>query len=67
MHRAYFGLGGCLITMIGAWLLADKTSRELILDWRGCRYGRENSFSALFDFPIFKHYNEVKENIKSVF
>ena len=67
MHRAYFGLGGCLITMLGAWLLADKTGRELVLDWRGCRYGKENSFNALFDFPVFKHYSQVKEDIKSVF
>ncbi|HEU4679840.1 MAG TPA: nodulation protein NodZ [Terrimicrobiaceae bacterium] len=52
--KSYYGLGGDLCTLLGAWRLARQLDRELVVDWSGGRYGSVedgNLFARFFSSP----------------
>ncbi|MGA0610312.1 nodulation protein NodZ [Caldimonas sp. KR1-144] len=54
--KSYYGLGGDICVMLGAWRLARQLGRELIVDWSGGRYGRVSDgklFARFFTAPHF--------------
>lgn len=54
--KSYYGLGGDLCVLLGAWQLARQLGRELIVDWSGGRYGTVddgNLFRQFFTEPDF--------------
>jgi hypothetical protein len=52
--KSYYGLGGDLCTLLGAWRLARHLDRHLVVDWSGGRYGSVddgNLFARFFSSP----------------
>jgi hypothetical protein len=52
--KSYYGLGGDLCTLLGAWRLARRLDRHLVVDWSGGRYGSVadgNLFARFFSSP----------------
>jgi Nodulation protein Z (NodZ) len=52
-RHAFGGIGDHLSCLIGAWWLAKRTGRTLVIDWRGSRFsgdpsGRHNCFADYF-------------------
>ncbi len=68
--KSYYGLGGDISVMLGAWKLSQELNRELIVHWDGGLYGEGSYvplFNELFDYPISKKITDINKDIKSVF
>jgi hypothetical protein len=51
-RHTHSGFGNHMSCLMGSWLYAKKTNRELYVDWRGSRYGDgiSNVFSECFEY-----------------
>jgi len=55
-RHAFGGIGDHISCLIGAWWLAKRTGRTLVIDWRGSRFnadssGKHNCFGDSFALP----------------
>jgi hypothetical protein len=53
------GIGDHLTCLIGAWWIAKKTNRTLVIDWRGSRFNTDKSMKRNCFFEYFQSRPEL--------
>ncbi len=62
--KSYYGLGGDICVLLGAWRLARQLGRDLVVDWSGGRYGsvpNGDLFHQFFSEPGFLAPSDVPD------
>ena len=53
-RNCYGGIGDHLSCLVGAWWLAKRTNRTLVVDWRGSRFNPDPSMESNCFFSYFR-------------
>jgi hypothetical protein len=61
-RHCYGGIGDHLSCLMGAWWLAQRTNRTLVVDWRGSRFNPDPSLES----NCFSSYFSTRHNIGGV-
>jgi Nodulation protein Z (NodZ) len=58
-RHCYGGIGDHLSCLVGAWWLAKRTNRTLVVDWRGSRFNPDPSMESNCFFSYFSRRDEI--------
>src|SRR3954470_12348615 len=61
-RHCFGGIGDHLSCLVGAWWLARRTGRTLVVDWRGSRFNPDRSMQR----NCFEQYFESREMLAGV-
>ena len=61
-RHCFGGIGDHLSCLVGAWWLARRTGRTLVVDWRGSRFNADPAMSS----NCFFHYFEPRQTLAGV-